>query len=176
MAQIEKFKQEQAMCDSLIDITNAKIDSVYWIIDSLQCDWRERAMDSVKNNKHIIAQNQIQQNINKLNTTNKYNIEKAYKYALQEYPYIKNIENSEQVFYTFFHDSKVKKIFSKYKRNNRRIKRLQDQYDALPDVETLQKSIIAYFDSTTNAQVRHQYKQIDSLLNKKNQIITQKQR
>ena len=173
---IQKIEQEKAVKDSLIQETDNKIDSVYWIIDSLQCDWRERALDSFANNDLVVLRSEIQKKLNNLNTNNKYQITKAYKYALREYPYINRIQNNDSVFYTFFHDDAIKKIHEKYKKNCRNINQLQAQFDYLPQPAIIQKNILSYFDSATNAQVRHQYEQIDSLLNKKNQIISHRHR
>ncbi len=170
----EEAEHREHILDSLILDLDTKMDSAYWVIDSLQTIQFEHVLDSVQKNKNIVRRHDIQQELERLYRNNERQIEKARKIAKAHHPYIENIPDNEDVFYKFFHDSAVKVAHNKYKKNNRRIENLSQEYSALPRQDVIYKNIAHYFDSLTNSQVRQQLGRIDSLLNEKNKIITQK--
>ena len=170
----QQIKHKEQIRDSIVLHLDTQVDSAFWVIDSLETTHIDRLMDSVQNTQAIVRRHYIQQELERLTRNNDYQIKKAHTAAKKNHPYIDVIPDNEDVFYKFFHDSVVKVAHNKYKKNNRRIESLRQQYDALPRQDAVYKNIAHYFDSLTNHQVAQQLRHIDSLLNKKSRILSQK--
>lgn len=154
-------KEICARCDTIEQIKNTK---------------EKRITDSLNKNQDYTERNKIRHDIDSMHADNQVYIKRAYKAAIANHPYfdVTKIPCAERVFHMFFHDDTVKREYRHYDANVRKINYMKERLKTIPQTHNLPQNVKIYFENLTNAQIYNQLKTIETLLRKKDSLITQK--
>lgn len=167
---------ENQQRNQLIAEKDSAIKYLFNEIDSLMQNKTKHAKDSLYKNKKYLAKFIVQNKLDSLEHDNKRQLRRAQRAAKRSPSFVKDIPCDEETFYKFFHVDGVKKAYRTYMRNKRMIEKLEVQKRAIPTDTKLQQKISQYYDSLTIAEVTDRLTMIEILLQRKDSIISEKQR
>lgn len=156
----------------LINTQDSLISHLFYEIDSIEQNKIRNATDSLLKNKNYITRKNINHQLDSLRHDNKLQLRRAQKAAAESPSYITDIPCSEETFYSFFHVTDVKKAYYTYSKNERLIEKLREARLKIPLNATTERTINHYFDSITNTHIAERLEKINTLLRKKDSIIS----
>ena len=162
----EKNKSEQ------IALIDAQIRQAFDSIDSLRTLVSDKTMDSLAHHPEYSYLMDNRAKIDSLRQTNKELLDRAYM-AAKKISMFTVARRDERLFTDFKDVSGVNRVKWPYYANKKKIQDYDKQCDAIKHLPAM---VRAHFDSTTAKQIYDLQTQIDSLLIKKDSIISQKTR
>lgn len=164
---IRRDEKDKSTPDSLLRTTNKNITITSAEIDSLRRALPQLIEDSLRRNEtfQYLSQNAAQ--IDSMRTVNQELIDRAYATAARTSMF--SVPRRNATVFSEYRDVRgIKPLSWKYYANDKLIRAYDKTKSANPNLE---RSIRSHFDSIGNMQITRLQNQIDSLLNKKYELI-----
>lgn len=170
--QRRKQEYEQQQHNKKIEQNDAKLHELFQTVDNLQTMAAQRTQDSLAKHPEFIYLEENREHVDSLRNANTELFNRAYS-AAQKSSILAVVKKTEKLFTDFSNVPTVNQAKWKYYRNK---KTIQDYDKRKNDFEHVPALIQAHFDSATAKQIHQLQSEINSLLLRKDSLLSQKVR